>query len=230
MTETLIPLAPNLWHVEAHVHRGMHLRLRMTVVRLRSGELWLHSPVAIDDALADRLAAEGPVGHIVAPNRFHYFFAPAAKRRFPQAKLWAAPGLPARRPKLVFDAELGGPAPWDDDLASHHVASTPMWSETVFLHRASRTLVCTDLLFNIHDEPNLASRLLFRWLGVWRKFGTSRLWRWKARGKPQAAVDLAAIAAWDIDRIAMAHGDIVETGGGDLLRGALAPLLDQPAS
>ncbi|MGF6721724.1 hypothetical protein P3T43_001071 [Paraburkholderia sp. GAS41] len=40
-------IADNIWTVAAqHAFLGMHLGTRMTVVRLASGGLWLHSPVA----------------------------------------------------------------------------------------------------------------------------------------------------------------------------------------
>ena len=45
---------------------------RMTVVRLASGGLWLHSPTQISDGLRAELDALGPVRHLVSPNRIHY--------------------------------------------------------------------------------------------------------------------------------------------------------------
>ena len=103
----LRPLAPGLWEVERIVlGAGMRARVRMVVVALAGGGLWLHSPVAIDDALADALASLGEVREIVAPNRFHHLFAAAAKARYPAATLWGAPGLARKRPAIAFDRAL----------------------------------------------------------------------------------------------------------------------------
>lgn len=55
---------------------GLKLRwpftTRMTVVQLQNGDLFLHSPIAYDAALANRLKSLGRVRHLVSPNRGHY--------------------------------------------------------------------------------------------------------------------------------------------------------------
>jgi hypothetical protein len=80
---------------------------RMAAARLASGELFVGSPIALDAGLADELAALGPVRHLVAPNALHHLFLGDWSRRFPGARLYAAPGLARKRPDLRFHAELG---------------------------------------------------------------------------------------------------------------------------
>src|SRR4051812_41328202 len=170
VTTPLRQLAPGLWDVE-QVRRmaGANQRLRMTVVALTGGGLWLYSPVEIDDALAQQLAAVGNVAHVVAPNRYHHLFAGAAKHRYPAASLWAVPGLPEKRADLRFDGVLGSQSqlPWAGDLDTLVLTSIPRFSETVFFHRASRTLICADFFFNIRTEQSFATRLVYRLLGVY---------------------------------------------------------------
>jgi len=81
---TLRALARDLWCLDAdlRVQAGFHLPIRMTVIRLADGGLWLHSPVAIDEATAAAIDALGPVRHIVAPNLLHHLFAGAAAERW----------------------------------------------------------------------------------------------------------------------------------------------------
>jgi hypothetical protein len=217
-------LAPDLWHAEHHVWSGLHLRMRMTVVRRAGGALWLHSPVPIDEALADRLAALGRVSDIVAPNRFHHRFAAAAKRRYPAATLWGAPGLDRKRKDIPFDVLLSEPSPWRE-LEAVFLSGAPLWNEHVFFHAASRTLICTDLLFNIRDEPSAVTRLLvYRAFGMYRRFGTNRLWRWKTRDRAALAASLDRVVAWDVRRVVMAHGDPVDVAGSAALGEALLDL------
>ena len=45
---------------------------RMTVVKLKNGDLFLHSPIAFDAALAKSLRSLGTVRHLVSPDQFHY--------------------------------------------------------------------------------------------------------------------------------------------------------------
>ncbi|MEZ4452549.1 MAG: DUF4336 domain-containing protein [Nannocystaceae bacterium] len=222
----LRPLAPDLREVERHVYgRGLHARLRMTVIRRPGGGLWLHSPVEIDDALAAGLAALGPVHDVVAPSRFHYLYAGAAKARYPEATLWAAPGLAAKRPEIAFDRGLTeDPQPWPDALEALLVDGRPTFNEFVFHHRASRSLVCTDLLFNLQDEPEWPTRLLYRVIGAYRTLGPNRVARLLTRDRAAAAASYRRILAWAPERIVMAHGDVLEDRGSARLRAALEPL------
>ena len=87
------PVAPDIGIVDgpfeyltmAGVRLPLPFTTRMTVVRLRNGDLFLHSPVAFDSALADRLQTMGKVRHLVSPNQFHYAHIAEWSRAFPQA-------------------------------------------------------------------------------------------------------------------------------------------------
>ena len=222
-TSPLRMLAPDLWRVERHEHSGLHVRMAMTVIRRAGGALWLHSPIAIDDALADKLTALGDVRDIVAPNRFHHRFAAAAKQRFSAATLWAAPGLPRRRKRIPFDVILSESSAWPE-VESVFLSGAPLWNEHVFFHVASRTLICTDLLFNIRDEPSAVTRVFYRWLGVWQRFGTNRIWRWKTKDRAALGASFDRVLAWDVRRVVMAHGDPLDIAGSAELASALLPL------
>jgi len=214
-------LAEDLWEAEEHAHLGLHVRRRMTIVRLASGGLWLHSPLAIDDALGAAIDALGPVEHIVAPNRFHHLFAAPAKARYPRAVLWAAPGLPEKRRDVAFDRVLGEvEAPWPG-IEAVALMGVPMIAEFVFFHRASQTLVCTDALFNIQSEASWLTRVFYRALGVWRRFGQSRVWRWSTRDHAALTAAVERVLAWEFERIVMAHGDVVTQVDRTRLRAAL---------
>jgi Domain of unknown function (DUF4336) len=222
---TLRALGPDLWEAELNLQEGMHLRMRMTVVRRANGALWLYSPIRIDAALAGELAVLGEVRDILAPNRFHRRFAATAKDRYPSATLWAAPGLAQKKPQIPFDATLSEDTDWGDELRSLFVAGAPSWSEYVFFHSPSRTLICTDLLFNIRDESHGLTRFFYRAFGMWQRFGPNRLWRWLAKDRQALAASIERILTWDIRRVVMAHGDPVEIDNPASLRAAFAPLL-----
>jgi hypothetical protein len=221
-------LGPELWEAELHLQEGLHLRMRMTIVRRAGGGLWLHSPIAIDAPLAEKLAALGEVRDILAPNRFHRRFAAAAKERYPGAKLWAAPGLAQKKPDIPFDATLSEQTDWGPELQSVFLAGAPAWSEHVFFHLPSQTLICTDLLFNIRTERSAPTRFFYRLFGMWKRFGPNRLWRWLAKDRAALAASIERVLAWDTRRVVMAHGDPVELEGPTPLRAALAPLLPPP--
>jgi hypothetical protein len=99
-----------------------------------------------------------------------------------------------------------------------------MWSEHVFFHVASRSLICTDLLFNIRDETSALTRVFYRSLGAWQRFGTNRVWRWMRKDRAALAASLERVLAWDVRRVVMAHGDPIDIAGSAALGEALLAL------
>ena len=54
-------------------YAGTRFNSRMTVIRLQSGGLMLHSPSEIDASTKAEIEALGKVEFIVAPGSYHYF-------------------------------------------------------------------------------------------------------------------------------------------------------------
>ena len=224
----LTAVGPNLWCATNSLTMpgGVHFSVRMTVVRLQSGELVLHSPTPIDDALAAEIAALGPVRHLIAPNQLHHLYLTAAQQRFGAATTWGAPGLAEKVPALHIDHTLHAhPAPWADELEPLSINGIPWMSETVFLHRASASLVVTDLFFHFHSTPNWQSRLLFTLLGVLGRAKQSPLVRLQTKDKGAAAASAQRVLAWEFDRVIMAHGDVLESNAKDRMVEILGPMI-----
>lgn len=219
----------NLWAAEHDLFMPgrVHFRTRMTVIRLRGGGLVLHSPVPIDDALAAELAALGPVEHLVAPCCLHHLFLPDAIARYPGATVHGAPGLAEKRGDIRFDAVLGaGPAAWDGELETRRIEGAPKIGEVVFYHRATRTLIVTDLVFNIHEVKTWITVLVLRFIArAYRAFAQSRVWRFVTVDRAAAAASARDVLAWDIERVVMAHGRVVEHDARAQLERALAWML-----
>jgi glyoxylase-like metal-dependent hydrolase (beta-lactamase superfamily II) len=198
--------------------------VRTTVVRIGGGSLVLHSPGPISDELRDELAALGSVDTIVVPQA-HGMFAAQAAQRFPAARMLAAPGAPWRRKSIAFHGSLADqpPAAWEGYIESHLVHGFRL-QEVILFHRPSRSLVITDLCFNIRRSESFVARSLFRANGMWRRFGPSRLIRLLVVSD-RAALErsLEYILRWDFDRIIPGHGDVLETGGPAALRAAWPP-------
>jgi len=97
---------------------GFPYPTRMIVVRLADGSLWVCSPIALSPPLAEAVNALGPVRHLVSPNKIHHLFLGQWAQVWPDAKLYASPGLARRRPDLKFARELGDePDPaWATDI------------------------------------------------------------------------------------------------------------------
>jgi hypothetical protein len=221
-------LAENLWVAERPQRFfGLEVGARMTVLRLADGHLWLHSPVSLDAPLRAELDSLGPVRFAVAPNRFHHLYAGEVLRAYPQARLWVAPGVDRKRPDLEFTDILGDEAPteWKDEVEQILFRGRPFENEVVFLHRPSRTLLLCDLAFNFGEQTPAVTRFVLRLGGGYGRFGTTRLDPLLIRDRAAARQSLQQILSWDFDRIIVAHGNVVESGGGPALRAAYEWLL-----
>jgi hypothetical protein len=89
---TLKPVCENVWIVDGPIIRfGMpwpkrSLPTRMTVIRLRSGDLFIHSPTPLVASLKAEIEREGNPRFIIGPNRLHLLVGAGVED-----------GLPARR-------------------------------------------------------------------------------------------------------------------------------------
>jgi hypothetical protein len=209
----LIQIAPNLWHMERGFKAaGLPVSSRMTVVRFADGRLWIHSPVRFGEDVAAQLRELGEVAWIVAPNRAHHLFARHAQRMFPQAALYGAPGLAAKRPDLAGLVELGDEAPpgWAADLDQAVVRGMPFVNEVVWFHRASGTLIMTDVLQCWCGDLDWKTSAYARLTGVRGHLDVPRTVRLVTRDKAAAAQSARRILAWPFTRVVTAHNSIVE--------------------
>jgi len=227
---TLKPVARDLWIAEGGWIRfyGLPFPTRMTVIRLADGGLWVHSPIADRNGLAEAVMALGPVRHLVAPNWIHYAWLPDWQARFDQATSWGCPGVVARAAsrgvRLHLDHTLGDspPAAWSGQI-EQRLADSGFHREVVFFHRASKTLILTDLIENFEPEKMpWWVRPLIRLGGVCDPDG--RMPRDIAasfRRRPGHLRDLVdTMLGWAPDRVIMAHGRWYESDAPAELRRA----------
>jgi len=226
--DALRQLGPEIWIAERPQRfYGLEVGTRMTVIRLGGARLLLHSPVALDPELRRELDSLGRVCFVVAPNRVHHLYAGQVAEAYPEARLWVAPGLERKRPDLRFVAVLGdeAPAEWRGELEQVFFRGRPYENEVVFFHRASRTLILCDLAFNFGPSAAAPTRLLMRLLRSYGRFGPSKLDPLLIRDRRAARESLERILDWDFDRVVVAHGDVLESGGREALRQGYSWLL-----
>ncbi len=233
--DMLKPVAEGIWIVDSGPLRvlGMPMPVRMTVVRLGNGDLWLHSPTRYTEGLKRELDQQGRIRHLVAPDVAHWSFIRGWQRNCPDCVTWAAPGLRDRpqvhKSGLRIDHDLGAmaPADWAGEIEQVLVQGLG-FSEVDFLHAATRTLVLTDLVQNFESEMlPLPMRLMARLTGVLAPNGGTPLYlRAVIRGKREQAAQAASrMLDWNPDRVIFSHGRWFDRDGTAALRRALAWLL-----
>jgi Domain of unknown function (DUF4336) len=188
---------------------------RMTVIRLQLNKLFIHSPVALDCATKEALDALGTVTWVVGPNDHHHFYLQDFAKAYPDAVLCGAIGLPRKKNALRFDHVFDGTGDdlWGEELESHLFDGAKPLHEVIFFHPSSRTLLLTDLAFNVTATGVNKARIFHRLVGATGRFGPHRIVRTAIRDKAAARRSVDRILEWDFERVIVSHGEVIEEDG-----------------
>jgi len=153
---------------------------KMTVVQLQSSlkknekpDLFIHSPVFLDEPLIDALDKLGTVKHVVSPNYEHVKYAKQWSEYYEDAYVWGCPGIMEKEPQVRWTSEipfgcrppgydfeekttiaLDGMWDWTElqpihiDCERLPILRTPFFSEVLFYHAPSKSLLVTDAYWN----------------------------------------------------------------------------------
>lgn len=202
-------VADHLWEVNEPLKvPGLRLEHRMTVIKLSSGELVVHSPVRFSKALRDSLLELGSPAWFIAPSRFHDMYWGEWFQAFPKARFAAVPGMAKDHPDLPFTDTITGESDfWGNELVALPISGMPRLNEHLFLHGPSRSLILADLVFNVDaDAQNLAGKLILRLNSIYRRPGTSRIFRAFVKDKTALRESLERLFALEFDRTIVGHG------------------------
>ncbi len=218
-------VADGLWVVDSELPLGLgsSFPLRATIARLPTGGLWVHSPVRFNQATADAIDAIGAVEHLVSPSLLHHLWLGDAADRWPAATCWSDAGLAAKRADLRPCASLDRASfPWDSTLQTLALQGAPTTSERVFFHIATRTLIVTDLVFNIAHPKGIVQAGFTCLFGTYGRVASSRAWDLLfVRDRSAFAASCAQVCAWPIEALIPAHGDLVPSNAGPRVAQAL---------
>jgi hypothetical protein len=205
----------------------------MTVIRLNSGDMLLHSPTRWTDLLQRDIENLGPVRHVVAPNPFHWSFVRAWQSYCPNAAVWAAEGtrkrliVRLRGPRIDSEIAEVPPAEWAQELDVVMIRGR-VFRELAFFHRATRTAILTDLVVNL--DPEKVPR--------WRRSGVSAVGSLGPEGKApvyaramyrmnrrEAGPAARRVIAWNPERVIFSHGHWYQRDGAARLARSLSWLI-----
>ena len=151
--------------------------IRMTVVAMEAGGLFVYAPVAPTEECLDLLrpliAEHGPVRHIVLPSVAveHKVLAGPFARRFPSADFYATDkqyafpvnlpssflGLPPWTQPLPASSRGAGAVPWAGEFEHEVLRVKPGvgsdYQDAAFYHRPTQTLLICDALYACTEEP-----------------------------------------------------------------------------
>jgi hypothetical protein len=114
---------------------------------------------------------------------------------------------------------------WRGQLEQQVFRGAPVLNEVIFFHPASRTVIFTDLVFNLPASARRSAPMFFWLLDAAGKFGPHRLIRARAiRDRAAAHQSVDRILKWDFERVILSHGDVVNAGGKERVASAFAYL------
>lgn len=229
MSVILREFGPSLYSADGPTvsFHGFPYPTRMALARLSDSSLWVWSPIALSDELVREVQALGDVRHIVSPNRLHHLFLREWALRWPHALIHAPPGLARKRLDLHFDIELGdqpnGPSVTGIIDQVVFRGSFAM-EEVVFFHRASRTAIFGDLIQRFPESAgNGWKGMIMRLAGLVGEHGsTPPDWQASFLRRRSARIARDTVLGWNPERLLVAHGECVQTGGTAVIAGALA--------
>lgn len=219
---------PNIWIADGSTvtaAAGFHYPTRMTVIRVKGGDLVLWSPVALTSEGRAQIKALGWVRSVVAPNALHDSFLAEWQQAFPEADFYSPPGLCEKRPDIVFAGELGRAgalAALAEELDIVLVPGNLITTEAVLFHRESRTAVFTDLLQQFPKGWFTGWRALVARLDLMTTAepAVPRKFRLAFTDRAAARSAIGEILDWPVEKVVVAHGAPVTENGRAFLKRA----------
>ncbi len=212
-----------LWIAEGKIVNfyGFPYPTRCVIAQLANGDLWVWSPVALDEVLQGEMDKLGPVRHLVSPNKIHHLYLQDWKVAYPQAQLWGPRSTITKRPDLAFREPLEdvAPAEWGGDIEQAWFRGSFAMDEVVFFHGPSRTVIVADLIEALTDtflrqHWSWWGRLLARLDGIVAdKALAPAEWRLSFLNRKPARAARAKMLDWPCERVIMAHGDWCRSEG-----------------
>ena len=213
----LIEVASNIWTLEAKNH--LYFRPpaqpsypyphRAVVIRLTDNSLFIISPIQLSADIRAAVGALGAVRYLVSPNHVHHLHLGDWGQAYPDAKLYASPRLMTKRRDLTFHKVLSTDIPepeWAGQIDQVLFGSgNGLMDELVFFHRASGTVIFTDLIMDFDPATfSPIAKVTTRW---------NQMYQHTPRGIQLAHLfdrtclhqALQTVRTWKPDHIIVAH-------------------------
>jgi hypothetical protein len=169
-----------------------------------SSYLYIISPAKFDEVTFNKIKSFSKDIIIIAPNNFHNIGLSFMKEKFPDAKFYG----PKRSAKQSgMDLLNTRYLPEDSQFTAVFLEGNQTLSESVFIHTPSKSLIVTDIVFNMHHKMNLISTLVFKAYGTYKRLGQSFVLKLTADDKPLFRKQLRELTKLDFEKVLLNHGN-----------------------
>ena len=213
----------NIWVHEMEFKLfGAEFGRRMTVLLLENGTLLLHSPGEITEELVKEIIKIGDVSYIVTPNNFHGMFAEDWISQFPEAVYYTAKEDDLEKGKGTALSELISVVS-EEEIKLIKIEGAPKVNEYAILHRASGTLILTDIAFNIGSDVPIWTKIFFKLNGAFNSFGPTRMMKSMITNPEALCRSMSEILTFDFHRVIVSHGRILDVDAKERFRESFRP-------
>lgn len=226
----LVEIAINIWTIEAKAcvcfRPPMQPRYpythRAVVIRLNDNGLFVLSPIHLTPEIRADIDTLGVVKYLVSSNHIHHLYLGEWSQVYPEAKVYASPGLAAKRKDLNFTKTLSTDTPepeWAGQIDQCIFRSGSGWfDEIVFFHRPSRTVIFTDMIMDF-DPATFSSiaRVTTRWNQMYQHTPRGIQFA-QALGRSSLRHSLQTVRDWEAEHAIVAHSPWVCVDGKEQVR------------
>lgn len=201
-------LAENVWVVPFELKAlGLDIGRNVTVIRLSSGDLVVHSTAPFSTEQVKQIGSLGSVRWITDPMVDHDTFSREGQAAFEDAVFLAPEGFPSEQ-GVVTQPLFPVPKEWGQEIQVVRLEGADSFNEHVFFHLPSCTLIVCDLLMNFPEVDSMwESALLHLGLGSKRAPGTSRRMKFAVKDAALFRASVRKVLGWPFERVVVGHGE-----------------------
>ena len=200
---------------------GCRMGRNVTLIRLSSGQVIIHSTANFSDAERSEIDALGEPGWLVEATNFHDTNTLTGQECFPNARLLVPSGFPLRD-RVDSRNITEGEEEWHDEVEIVVMEGMPKIQEHAFFHRPSKTLIVADLLFHLPPSAGWWTHTFLRHAsGIKTYPGMSRLFRFFIKDRDAFLASIRKLYSLPFERIVFAHGDPICADARQVFRSAM---------
>jgi len=195
---------------------GVHFPVNSSFIELENNTLMVISPGPFRQKKIQEIITKYSTVYCVAPNAFHHKHLKSFNDIFPEIDIYGPSALTGKQPwlsekilKLDSLAEkLKG------QVLLFPILGNSLLDETVFYCHQSKSLIVTDLFFNMRNPMPLGRKWILSLVGAKNKIAQSKLIKKSITDKEAYIHSVKPLGKLDCQRIIVGHGQIVEGAAG----------------
>ena len=157
-------LTENLWTVTQILPKSPVMR-RMTMIRSEQGEIFLHSPIALEEKAMEEIEAWGEIRFLVIPSGWHRLDSRIYKDRFPSATLICPLGSKKKVEEVVPVDQTYDQVDPNDSIQFLHIAGIENFEGVIVVKTEKGiALIFNDMVMNLAHRLGI-SGLILRLIG-----------------------------------------------------------------